>query len=261
MNYRKCATKNSQRFLNRIMNKQQGRITISRYAVSQEVIRGKKEKTVEHRWYLWITRLYSCVDYSNKFNEQYKIEKNGSEEKFIYDSRKTVHPMHISSFKKKPNPQNERGAHIEFYENKKFYIAVKELIIEWEDYQAEVAGYIHCEACEDLIDKSGLFNNPIEKSDEKKYENPCDSKQLLRFVKSPGLRTTHIKIGNEDMAFLPIELKKCKEKSIIEEEYKSWDRFYVKREHQLDCEIRPLFDPTQRLPIKYAHFTVEIYMQ
>ena len=244
--------------MNEIMKKQQGRITVSRYAVYQEnfVLRGKEENTVEHGWYLWITRLYSCVDY---LGGNYKIEKNGSKDQFIYDSRETVHPMHISYFKKKPNPQNERGAHIEWYENQKFYIAVKELIIEWEDYQAEVAGYIHCEACEDLIDKSGLFNN--ERSGEKKYENPCDSKQLLRFVKSPGLRTTHIKVGNEDLAFLPIELKNCKEKSIIEEDYKSWNRFYVKREHQLDCEIRPLFDTTQHLPIKYAHVTFEIYMQ
>ena len=140
------------------MNKQQGRITISRYAVSQGVIRGNKENIVEHRWYLWITRLYSCVNYREG---NYRIEKNGSRDKFIYDSQETVHPMHISSFKKKPNPHNERGAHIEFYENKKFYLAVEELIIEWEDYQAEVVGYIHCEACEDLIDKSGLFKGTI----------------------------------------------------------------------------------------------------
>ena len=55
----------------------QGRITVSRYAVNQEVIRKNKENTaenVEHRWYVWITRLYSCVDY---YEGEYKIEENG----------------------------------------------------------------------------------------------------------------------------------------------------------------------------------------
>ena len=223
------------------MNKQEGRITISRYAV-----------TVEHRWYLWITRLYSCADY-----HEYKIEKNGSEEKFIYDSQQAVHPMHMSGFTKKA------FVHQHYFSNMKFYVAVKELIIEWEDYQAEVAGYIHCEACDDLIDKSKWFNHTNKKPDGNKCENSTDSKQLLLFVKSPGLRTTNIKIGNEDLVFYPIELTKCEVKSRFQEEMKGYGRDYlqVRREHQLNCEIRPLFDATQRLPIKYAHVTVEIYMQ
>ena len=247
------------------MKEIQGRITVSRHAVGQEVKRGNSAENVEHRWYLWITRLYSCVNYREG---EYKIETNGSEEKVIYNLQKTAHPMHKSSLKEANQPRlypNNMG-HIDSYFPKlKFYIAVKELIIEWEDYQAEVAGYVYCQACEDPIDKSDWFNHENENSDENKYENPNDSKQLLRFVKSPGLKTTSIKIGNEDLVFLPIELKNCEVKSGNQEEYIDYSSnkpyLQVRREHHLDCEIRPLFDATQRLPIKHAHITVEIHLQ
>ena len=63
----------------------------------------------------------------------------------------------------------------------------KELIIEWEDYQAGIAEYVYCKACEDLIE-SEWFNHVDENFDGQKYQNPNDSKQLLRFVKSPGLK-------------------------------------------------------------------------
>ena len=52
-----------------------------------------------------------------------------------------IHPIHVSSFTKTLARLFSLG---------KFYIAVKELIIEWEDYQAEIAGYVYCKACENL---------------------------------------------------------------------------------------------------------------
>ena len=163
-----------------------------------------------------------------------------------------IHPIHVSSFTK---------TLVRLFSLGKFYIAVKELIIEWEDYQAEIAGYVYCKACEDLIDQSEWFNHADENFDEQKSENPNGSKQLLRFVKSPGLKTTNIKVLKEDLAFFPIELKQCEVKSVIEEEMVVGKSLQVRREHQLDCEIRPLFDKKQPLPIKYAHLTVEIYLQ
>ena len=80
-------------------------------------------------------------------------------------------------------------------------------------------------------------------------------------MKSPGLKTTNIKVVKEDLEFFPIELKQCEVKSVIEEEMVVGKSLQVRREHQLDCEIRPLFDKKQPLPIKYAHLTVEIYLQ
>ena len=233
------------------MSKIQGRITISRYA--REVAR--KNTHFERCWNLWITQLYSYLTLSE---EEFKSEKDRSEIKYTYDLEKTVFPMQASSFVK-----SERVA--EYEACKKFYIAVKELIIEWQDYQAEVAGYVHCEAREDLVDQSEWFNHANENSVESEYQSSNDSKQLLRFVKSPGLRTTNIKIGKEDLEFFPIQLNRCRVGSIIEEEavsgFNGQNYLEVRREHHLDCEIRPLFDTTQHLPIKHAHITVEIYLQ
>ena len=149
-----------------IMREIKGRITISRYANLDERIRN-------HPFgYLWITQLYSGVRY---FEGEYKTEKAGIIQGYFYNTEKTMHPMHMSSFTKKP----AGGAKI--FSDWKFHIAVKELIIEWEDYQAEIAGYVHCKACEDLIYQSEWFNHH-------RLEDHNDSKQLLRFVKSPGLK-------------------------------------------------------------------------
>ena len=46
----------------------------------------------------------------------------------------------------------------------KYRIAVKELIIEWTDYQSEFSGCIHCEACEDPLLNSEWFLNDYETS-------------------------------------------------------------------------------------------------
>ena len=242
------------------MREIRGRITISRYAKKET---RQKPQGFETRWYVWITHLYSGVRYfEGEFSwrenpDGYKEMRSG---RSIYDSEKTIHPIHSSSF-----PQNpERGAKI--FTDWKFYIAVKELIIEWEDYQAEIAGYVHCNAREDLIHQSDWFEKwskkiDSENSDVNKSKNSNDAKQLLRFVKSPGLKTTNIKIQKEDLEFFPIELKQCETKLEILEEIVVGKSLQVRREHQLDCEIRPLFDKKQPLPIKYAHITVEIHLQ
>ena len=239
------------------MREIKGRITISRYSkVFKRIIRHDDQFSDRPFWYLWITQLYSGVRY---FEGEYKTKNDGLIQGYFYDTEKTMHPMHMSSFTKKP----AGGAKI--FSDWKFYIAVKELIIEWEDYQAEIAGYVHCKACEDLIDQSEWFNHysensDIENSDTKRLENPNDSKQLLRFVKSPGLKTTNIKVQKEDLQFFPVNLKQCGVESVVEEEIVVGKSLQVRREHRLDCEIRPLFD-NQQLPIANAHITVEIYLQ
>ena len=40
------------------------------------------------------------------------------------------------------------------YEKSKYYIAVKEVIILWEDYQIETAGFIDCSSCDHFIESS-----------------------------------------------------------------------------------------------------------
>lgn len=92
--------------------------------------------------------------------------------------------------------------------------------------------------------------------------------RLFRFVKSPGLRTTNIKIGKEDLEFFPIQLNRCRVDDLIEKEsvsgFDGKKYLEVLRKHCLDLQIIPLFhnDPNERLlPIKHAHITVEIYLQ
>ena len=103
----------------------------------------------------------------------------------------------------------------------KFHIAVKELIIEWQDYQAEVSGYIHCQSCEDLVDQSHFLTHAMKPENKQNSSgkialytdiqdaNLKDSKQILRFVKSPGLKTTHMKIEKENLEFFPIDMAQC----------------------------------------------------
>ena len=228
-------------------------------------------------WYLWITRLYSAADY---YEGEYRLKHGplSQIERFIGGRYKTksenfFHPIHASSFGLIPGVTKKPEGEPEFF-YRQFYIAVKELIIEWEDYQAEITGYVHCRALEDPIYQSEWFNNADDYSDEGIYQNSNDSKQLLRFVKSPGLRTTNIKIGKEDLEFSSIQLKHCRidDFSLIEQEIVTekncplGSRTYLQvlREHHLELEIRQLFDNDlieKTLPIQNAHITVEIYLQ
>ena len=88
-----------------------------------------------------------------------------------------------------------------------------------------------------------------------KLRNEKDSKQLLRFVKSPGLKTTIVKVDKEDLKFYPLDLRLCRiarsAESILE----------IRKELMLECDIRSLFDENEVLPIKHAHITVEIHVK
>ena len=123
----------------------------------------------------------------------------------------------------------------------KYSIAVNELLIEWEDYQNEVCGYVECLSCEDEI----LLNQTKRRSsvywaDKKpEYHNLKKDKQILRFVKPPGRKFTHIRI--EDRKFYGLELDSSST-----------------RMHEIQCALRSMFDENEVLPIKNAHLTVEI---
>ena len=155
---------------------------------------------------------------------------------------------------------NENQPSLDILHGWLFHIAVKELTIEWQDYQREFSGYIYCEACEDRTDESSWYKRIIEDS-ELSDPDQDKTKELLRFVKSPGLRTTNIKINKGDLEFFPIKLNKCKVLKQYHKEVMNGEFLEIRREHQLECEIRPLFDEKQNLPIKNAHITVEIYLK
>ena len=117
-----------------------------------------------------------------------------------------------------------------------YFIAVKELVIEWEDYQNEVCGYVECLDCEDEVLKNRNQGvNWVEK-------NPkhCDlekDKQILRFVKPAGQKITFLKIENQNYYGLDLEGPGL---------------------HEIQCAIKPMFGESEVLPIKNAHITVEI---
>ena len=131
-----------------------------------------------------------------------------------------------------------------------YFIAVKELVIEWEDYQNEYCGYVECLQCECEVMKN--------MNSERKWVNCITAtpsyidlnkdKQLLRFVKPPGRKNTFIHIPNEEEAYYGLKLDKRS------------TPFGNKRRrlHEIQCAIRPMFDENEVLPIKYAHITVEI---
>ena len=107
-----------------------------------------------------------------------------------------------------------------------YFISVKELLIEWEDYQAEVCGYIECLNCR---------NTKMEKEwVEKDRHYWHEDKQLLRFVKQTGRKFTFIRVDNPIFTLLDIATM------------------------EIECSIRPMFDENEILPIKNAHITVEI---
>lgn len=140
----------------------------------------------------------------------------------------------------------------------KFHIAVKELIIEWEDYQAEVAGYIHCGVCVDLMKKSKILNPALKGPGVSTESNEIQN--LLTFVKAPGLKTTLTKINKEDLEFFPIDIEQCEVINLVEKikKYYNAEELETRKEHKLECEIRSLFDENKVLPIRHAHITVEI---
>ena len=79
-----------------------------------------------------------------------------------------------------------------------------------------------------------------------------------------------MKIPDNELFFLPIDLEKS-ESSVIKEfrfcnrnvnsKYK--DRFgtLTRREHEILCEIKSLFDADEVLPIKKEHLTVEVIIK
>lgn len=125
-------------------------------------------------------------------------------------------------------------------------IAVKELIIEWDDYQTEVSGVVSCADCL-------LFS---------RTRRLVDS-NLLRFVKPPGRKTCFITVPDEEMKFIPLRADKFEmlSKHTPVETNRS---LIVKRKHtiipneNIELKLKPLFDENTVLPIKNAHITVEL---
>ena len=120
----------------------------------------------------------------------------------------------------------------------KFSIGVKELVIEWEDYQDEFCGYVEClnmNSNSKKVWQNGLLNRTESNR----------GKQLLRFVKPPGRKTTFIHLESELYFGLNLE--------------KPGQTFSSRqRKHDIECTIKPMFDENEVLPIKNAHLTVKI---
>ena len=82
-------------------------------------------------------------------------------------------------------------------------IAVKELIIEWEDYQTEACCYVQCDAIKEQCDyKFDINGSLIIDESQRKVMKP-----LLRFVKQSGLRTTFIQIPGEKKYFSQLDFE------------------------------------------------------
>ena len=129
-----------------------------------------------------------------------------------------------------------------------YSLAVKELIIEWDNYQTENCGYIHCDAIEDVISQNARSYHTKVDEDRKREQN---MKELLRFIKSPGRKLSFIQIPTNELHFVSLDMKKFKTQRT--DRYRT-DSF----NHEVEISLKPLFDTNVVLPIKHAHITVEI---
>ena len=146
---------------------------------------------------------------------------------------------------------------------KNYFIAVKELIIEWQDYQNEVAGFVYCSASLNNMPHSTwiepVFQPPNHRRGlPKPHAMQKDNyKQLLHFVKPPGRKTICVKIPANEMQYSPIDLQKCRVYFSSTQNGRAW----TMKRFTLECELKSLFDEKEILPIKNAHMTVEIVIK
>ena len=86
-----------------------------------------------------------------------------------------------------------------------------------------------------------------------------NKKQLLRFVKKAGVKTSSIQIPKDKMTFYTLDLRDVKQ--TFEEELREKEGFnrYIRRQHEIILHLKSLFDDNEILPIKNAHITVEIH--
>lgn len=137
---------------------------------------------------------------------------------------------------------------------------MKELIIEWQDYQTEVTGCILLPGSKDNTDNwyDQAYDPPFNPTPTIPKLHPRQRhnfKQLLQFVKPPGQRTMIIQVATEQLLYLPIDLTKCERISGVR------STKYSLYQCQLQCKLISLFDENEVLPIKNAHMTVEIVIQ
>lgn len=128
------------------MPEKKRQITISRHAIfvnANEKVNDDKSIN-QPIWWLPIARLYSG---------DWKDCRKDSREKYGLTTK-----MAPVSFSRADIDGGEMVYAIQTREAGgdwcKFYVAVRELIIEWNDYQTEVCGSINFPACEDMIDQS-----------------------------------------------------------------------------------------------------------
>ena len=152
-----------------------------------------------------------------------------------------------------------------------FSMAVRELIIEWDDYQTEVCGYLYCRGIGDPTDPIRFMQNQAYKKagggwihtavDEATKQN-INSKQLLCFVKPPGRKTSFIRISKDEMHFYTLNMNNLE---FCERALPGRAHFPVHypdghREFDINIQIRSLFDEKEVLPIKNAQVTVELHV-
>ena len=138
-------------------------------------------------------------------------------------------------------------------------IAVKELIIEWDDkfILTEVCGYVQCDGVQDLINQTLDMEGSLKKTRSDEYQTQ-NKKQLWRFVKKAGLKTSFIQIPKEKMTFYTLDLRDVKQTFEEELREEGFNR-YIRRQHEIILHLKSLLDDNEILPIKKAHITVEIH--
>ena len=133
------------------------------------------------------------------------------------------------------------------YPSPKYYLVIKELIIEWAtnqqsnaNNQAEVCGYIHCDGICDVIAENRWIDLIEHTEIDKNQKETQNTKDLFRFTKLPGRKTSHFKQATNEANLCLLDIEKFKQNDV-------------------ELEIKSLFDSKKLLPIKHAYITVEIH--
>ena len=173
-----------------------------------------------------------------------------------YDSKQEVSPVCDNFFKHESS---------NVLKGKNYFVAVKELIIEWEDYQNEFAGFVYCSSASDNAGYESWIH-PVTNCQPPNHRTDLprphamqkeNFKQLLHFVKPPGRKTTFVKIPTDEMQYSQIDLRKCSRSFFSTASGRAWALLRC----TLQCELKSLFAEKEILPIGNAHMTVEIVIK
>ena len=90
-----------------------------------------------------------------------RIVKLASHEDTLRPGKLFPAKCHKFAYEALERDRRPSGSWSHFYNDSRYYIAVKELIILWDDYQTDTAGFIDCSSCDDPLESCAWADQPV----------------------------------------------------------------------------------------------------